>query len=238
MIHANWWGIEIMRPSNVLTNMVVVLWCTLLIWRLAKEVPENTGFRLGWAHYFAWVAVAALVGGIAHGFNYGYPAIRHTPWHRLAWIGGGIGMFALSRTSTLLYAPHGVKRWFLALQLVQITVYIGAIGWSLAVPEKGFNDFNIPRIHAAICMLVWTLPLHLYAGRYYGTSSWRYLLMAIFTIMLTLPFYNYQINLAPWFDYNDISHGIEMLSLYFYFRCAKTTLTETNLIPPHTPVIG
>lgn len=221
-------GIELMRPNNLLSNLLVVAWCAFLAWKLVKEIPRKSQARAGWVQFFVWTAYAALVGGIAHAFNYGFPAVRHTPWHKIAWIGGGLSMFFLAWTAAETSIPPRFRRIIQGLQALQMLIFASATVWSIFNPIPGVNAFVIPRTHIGVSLILWVLPIHLYSAWRGGPTGWQWLFAALLSLATTVPFYNANYTPVPWFDYNDISHLIEMVAIYCFFRAAKKTLGEVG----------
>ncbi len=216
-IITEWFGITIFRPNNLITNFIVGAIGALLAWRLWKNSTYKNPFLYYWMGFFLFVGLGGAAGGVAHGLNYDFPEIRHTYLHKFAWVLGGLGLFLGEMGSLQLLSNSKLRNGLQMLMVSKLLFYVFYLYYSQIYQVGDFNHFDIVRFNSAFAVLGIMLPCQLY---YYFREHHKaafYVIGGILSLPLTILFYNFKINFASWFDYNDISHVIEIFCLVLMF---------------------
>lgn len=211
-------GITWVRPNNLLTNQLVGIFGIILFYQIKKFNRQKDPYLRLWAWFFLLIGLGGALGGFAHGLNIDFPAVKHTTLHKVAWTIAGTGLFLGEIASLYLYKKPKIQRILLWVAYVQFSLYIVVLFYSQIYHRDDFNHFNIPRFNSAFAMLGVILPAHIYAYVKDRNPALFYLLGGIAFLIGTVIFYNFSISFHPWFDYNDISHVLEIICLALIAR--------------------
>ncbi len=213
IIETEWFGVPIMRPNNLLTNQVVGIAGAILSYLIWKKNVWKDPYLTSWQWFFLLVGLGGALGGIAHGFNYDFPETRHTFIHKLAWTVGGIGLFMGERACISFLPSKGVRKVLMGVVTVKLVFYLCYLYYSQIFQKGNFNHFDIVRYNTAFALLGIILTTHIYSLiRDNNSGSW-YVIGGILSLIPVIFIYNYKISLHQWFDFNDISHFIEIICI-------------------------
>ena len=206
-------GITWVRPNNLLTNLIVGIAGLILAYQIHRRNTQKDPYLYLWAGFFLFVGLGGAIGGFAHAFNYGFPEVRHTYLHKVAWLAGGIGLF-LGEMGALYLIPNvALRKALRILCILVLGYYVFFLFYSQYYNLGGFNHFDIVRFHSMFALLGIILPVHIYSLVAHQNQGAWYVFAGIATVATTVIFYNFQISFHQWFDFNDISHILEILCL-------------------------
>ena len=212
-ITVEWLGITWVRPNNLLTNLVVGVVGVILAYQIHKRNTNKDPYLYLWMGFFLVVGLGGAIGGFAHAFNYEFPEVRHTYLHKIAWTVGGIGLF-LGEMAALYLIPNARFRTLLRIVCILVLgYYMFYLYYSQHYNLGNFNHFDIVRFHSMFALLGIILPIHIYSLIAHQNKGTWYFLAGIATLATTVIFYNFQISFHAWFDFNDISHVLEIICL-------------------------
>lgn len=206
-------GITWFRPNNLLTNILVGMVGIYLFLRVDRKNQQKDSYLYLWMGFFLLVGLGGTIGGFAHAFNYDFPEVRHTYLHKIAWSVGGAGLF-LGELAAIQFIPNKTIRKVLqVLSTLVLLYYIFFLYYSHEYNLGNFNHFDIVRFHSVYALLVVILPIHIFSLiQRQNTGAW-WVIGGIATLATTVIFYNYKISFHEWFDFNDISHFLEIICL-------------------------
>ncbi len=214
-------GIIFREPVTAVTDFVLVVMCLFFVSKLKNKSAEPL-LQGAWKNFFLIFAASVCLGGFNHLFRYyleGNPyqilwMIMNLLSHIIVYYGQLIGLRTLSADDSLKSSLNKkYERLFLALMFV-------FMGLSLL-----FWDYKVVKINSAIgliLMFVCNLISH-YRQKRVGTKT---IAIGIFISFSTLVVHGFKLSFCEWFNFNDISHVIMMVSLYFMFRGAKEMLNK------------
>ncbi len=217
IIITEWIGITIFRPNNLITNLIVGVIGAILTWKLYQKNSGNSTFLYYWMGFFFFIGLGGAIGGIAHALNYDYPEIKHTYLHKVAWTVAGFGLFFGEMGSLQLLQNKRLQYILQGVMVFKLLFFIFYLYYSQMYLIGNFNHFDIVRFNSAFAVLGVMLPCQIYFYLTQKNVGAFFVIGGIFSLPFTILFYNLKINFAQWFDYNDISHLIEIICLILMF---------------------
>jgi hypothetical protein len=169
--------------------------------------------------FFVWFGWSFILGGCGHLF-YNYTGL----WGKYpSWILGMVSTFYLTKAMISLWSDPKQKTWFthsaLALLILGIlTECMVFVKVDLTTDQS--KGLFVPTLVSGIG-LIFSLG---FLGSYYQLKLGSYFKNFWISALILLPnafIQNQKINLHPWFDRNDFSHVLLLLSLMLYFQGIK-----------------
>lgn len=217
IITVEWFGMQIMRPNNLITNLVVgVVGVCLFIW-LGKKNTGKDPYLTHWQWFFLLVGLGGATGGVAHALNYDFPQLRHTYIHKVAWTLGGIGLFLGERACISFLPNKSVRSILFKVVFVKLICYIFLLYYSQLYLKDVFNHFFIVVTNTALAMLGVIFSTHVYSYLKNNNPGSIYVMAGILPLLLTVVLYVNKISLSIWFDFNDISHLLEIFCIVMVY---------------------
>lgn len=204
-------GIIIRDPVTAITNLGIFaagLFCFLQLRKQELDFPNKN-----WIYFFLLVGNSSLVGVIVHGLSfYTSPETHFKIWWAMGVIqGAGITLAQFGWASNVLKKIRFYVIAFCALQF-------GVFATLLYI----YGTFTIAKIHIGLGLV----PIMLYYI-YKGVRGFKAEILVATGIgisALTALVHTLKISLGPWFNYNDISHVLIILSLIVMYRGVKSGL--------------
>lgn len=222
IITVEWFGVQVVRPNNLLTNLVVGVVGVILFRLIDMKNVSNDPYLALWQWFFLFVGLGGATGGVAHALNYDFPEVRHTYIHKIAWTLGGIGLFMGERACISFLSQKNIRSVLMALVSLKLVFYLFFLFYSQMYQRGNFNHFDIVRYNTAFALLGIILPMHIYSYFRDNNVGSVYVAGGILSLISTIFLYNYKISIHQWFDFNDISHFIEIFCLIMIYNGVVT----------------
>lgn len=222
LIVTEWWGVTIFRPNNLITNIILGIVGVTLAYLLYRAVEVKNEVLHQWVAFLGLIGIGGTIGGFAHAFNYEYPGLQHTFIHKISWTIGGLGMYGAELGSISLL-PNKYWRKFLGrVFTVKLLIYIFLQFYTQVYYVGAFNHFWVVQANIAFVLLGVVVPCHLYDFIKRGNPGFFFIIGGILSLTLSGICYNWKISLTSWFDYNDISHFVEILCIALIYLGVKS----------------
>ncbi|UXP33319.1 hypothetical protein N6H18_05060 [Reichenbachiella agarivorans] len=206
------WGLDLLEPMGFILNMVMCLICVILYMRLRNQ--QSSDFTRYWINFFWLFAVSTFFGGFSHLlFNYLGMLGKIPGWLAAVLAISSIEMAVATQYPDRLITLKNAIRVKAVLALLLLSVDL---------------QFTWVMIHTAIGLLIilGAASIHLIKM---GESQFSFFLYGIAAMILTLPFRLGQIDPHLWFNRDDVSHLLMMLTLVLFYKGVK--YTELTLRP-------
>ena len=198
------------EPMTVLTDLLMAVlggvWGARLV-AAGRRRGERAVFS--WGSAFLAAAVAALAGGVTHGYG---PSLRPLAaffvWKLTL---GAIGLAALLLLAAIAYAylPPARRRILLTLAAAQLALYLAWISVT--------DDFRAPLVDYGLALLVvLAFAAHGALTRRDAASGW--IVAGTLVAFLAAAVQASGLTLHPQLNHNDLYHLIQLVSLYLLFR--------------------
>lgn len=213
-------GLDLLEPNAMIGD--IVLFTTSLY--IAKYIHQNLGnhsFYSNWRRFFIWFGWSFLFGGFGHLF-YNYLGL----WGKYpSWILGMVATYFLTTAMLSLWPKTKQKTSFERMasallfigMLVEVSVFISV---DLSIDQS--KGLFVPTLISGIGLIFSLVFLGI---RYQKTMhpNFKFLWLAAMTLLPNAFIQSQKINLNQWFDRNDLSHVLLLISLLLYSHTLKTT---------------
>ncbi len=205
-------GITILEPFTVLTNLLIAIAC-FYAYRSLKKNNLNQSFTHRYiGYFFLLIGFATIIGGVVgHAFLYATGLYGKIPGWYISM--AGVAAFeraAISHSRPLMH--KNVGRFFSVLNIVEILTFM-----TLSLVKL---NFLYVELHATYGLIVVVFCFELYVYLKTKDKAFQFLLYATVFGLGAVLCHALKLNLNRWFNYNDISHLFMTVSILFYHKAA------------------
>ncbi len=210
--------LQLLEP-NAMIGDIVLFAMSLFFAAQIRKMNRTQPFFKYWRLFFVWFGWSFILGGCGHLF-YNYTGL----WGKYpSWILGMVSTFYLAKAMISLWSDPKQKTWFthsaLALLILGIlTECMVFVKVDLTIDQS--KGLFVPTLVSGIG-LIFSLG---FLGTYYHLKLGSHFKNFWIAALILLPnafIQNQKINLHPWFDRNDFSHVLLLLSLMLYLQGIK-----------------
>lgn len=226
-IELDLFGLELLEPNAFIGDTIILLIALYLAYKTSNLSVQKPFFTY-WKWFFIIFGFGFFSGGIGHlMFNY-----FGVPGKYVSWYSGILASFFVEKAIISIFPKASWKPTLNMIVLSKMILAIIAATYVFATvdltvdPQKGLF---VPTLNSIIGL---SLSLGV-LGYYYQRNidpSFRYLWMSTLILIPSAVFQAMKINFHQWFDRNDVSHVLLIISLFMYFSCiekyAKSLLLE------------
>jgi hypothetical protein len=221
MPSVNWFGITILEPFTVLTNLIIALVCFYAYFGLRKkQLIQFSAVHKYIALFFLLMGIATIVGGVVgHAFLYATGMYGKIPgWY--------IGMAAVAffERAAIRHGrsilPYSIGRFFSRLNYIEILVFMLLSLYTL--------NFMYVILHAIYGLFVVVFCFMLYMYRKTKDPALKNIFIATGWGIAAMLCHAFQLGINQWFNYNDVSHLAMAVSIYYYYKTASEMQTESS----------
>lgn len=224
-IAAEWFGVTIIRPNNLITNVLVGITGYLLYKLIAQKNEQNLSWITWWSFFFLFVGLGTALGGVAHAFNYEYPRVLHTESDHFAWAVAGLGLYFGERTRSVWGKFTEVIGWVAIVKLLLFFILLlGLIFYKF----DGFNSFDLVRWNATFSMFIILFATYFWLHRTRKINSLFYFLTGFGIMLIDIPIYNHKLKLHTWIDHHDLGHFLQMICLFIFYLGVNEEITNAK----------
>lgn len=211
----NWFGLDLLEPNALITDtLIAVVGVTFAVLIARQNKSFTTPFFTYWKWLFLVYGVGFFFGGLGHVmFNYWDVTGKYFPL-----IGGlGIPLFIEHAMISLLPEKNHRKLYLLSkLKFVAAALALTLV-FLLAPYEKIIPlMLLVPSVNSLIGFVLAAGVL----GLKFGKSITRSFYLLASTVLILIPAAIMQakrISFHPWFDRNDASHVLLIITLFLYY---------------------
>lgn len=210
-------GVQIDEPVTSLTALMISGVCLYAFIKLSKmQVQHRTTFYL--RYYFLIMSLATANGGIiGHAFLYHFSFA----WKLIGWILSMLSIMLIERASIEYVSSYLNEKIARALKWINILELI----FFVTITCVTLNFFFV-EAHTTYGLLIVVASLHLYAYRKVKSKGSRLFLIAVGIAAVSAIIYMNKWGISPWFNHNDISHVLLMVTAWFFYRGGREIALE------------
>jgi len=211
-------GFHLLEPNTFIGDTVIALVAFVLFFKTRQLYERNkNSYNFLWMWFFLVFGMGCFLGGLGH-LLYHYLGIY-----------GKYGAWFMGIFSSLLIELAMVSQWTKRKLTLEQIVFLKAAMALLALmvliittdlSANPFLGLIIPMINSFIGLL---FALAYLGYRYTNSISreFRYLYWSISVLLPAILLQGLKINFHPWFDRNDVSHVLIIITLMLYFTSLK-----------------
>jgi len=208
-------GFHLVEPNAFIGDLLLFFVAIFLAYKIGKyknSSPFSTNFR----SFLLLYGFVFLIGGFGH-LLFNYWAI---PGKLAGWFGAFLVSYLIEKAMISLHPNQNTQVLFYKISKIKFLVMI-LLESLLLVYVDISSDPSIGFIFPAMNSTI-GLGLSLgVLGFYYQKKiniAFKYLWMSTLVPLPSLLFISMKINIHPWFDRNDFSHLLLVISLLFYWK--------------------
>jgi len=218
--------LDLLEPNGFIGNMSICFLSLFYYYILHKNTNRNDLFLRYWNYFYLLFACCFLFGGFSHLlFNY-TGIIGKIP----SWL---LSMFAVCAMERAILHLHPNKNWWHTSSIFRLIIFLCFECLLLLIfnidhkPELGLI---IPSLYTASC-LIYSLGI---LGIYYKKRihhAFHYHVFAVILLFLSSLIQLLKINIHPYFDRNDLSHLLLLVTLVLYYQPLRYRTAYRSLLP-------
>jgi hypothetical protein len=212
MPSVNWFGITILEPFTVLTNILIAIACFYAYNDLKKKKLNVTKTQRYISYFFLCMGFATVIGGVVgHAFLYVTGLYGKIP----GWYISMTGVALFERAAIAHGRPYmnkNVGRFFSILNYMEIITFM-----TLSLLKLSFLYVEI---HAFYGLFIVVFCFEFYVYKKTKDPSFKYLSIATMFGFVAVLCHAFQLSINKWFNYNDVSHIAMTASILFYHQAA------------------
>jgi hypothetical protein len=211
-------GLALLEP-NAMIGDIVLFTTSLFFAAQVRKINNTQAFYRYWRLFFLWFGWSFLFGGFGHVF-YNYLAL----WGKYpSWIMGMIATFWLTKAMLSLWPHQKQKQGFTMSAIILLVLGILLecfvfVNIDLTIDQS--KGLFVPTLVSGIG-LIFSL---VFLGAYYQKTINAHFKIFWIAALILLPnafIQSQKINLHQWFDRNDFSHVLLLVSLFLYYLGIK-----------------
>ena len=224
-IEWNFKGLELLEPNAFFGDLIIFFLAIYLALKIIKINSQST-FSRNWLYFYFVFGIGFLVGGFGH-LLYNYTGV---PGKLTSYFAGIIAVFFIETAMISVHPKIKTKNWLTIVSRVKLAVALILeiiICWRADLAADASKALTLPTINSVIGMgfclgyLGYIYEKRIHPGfRYFWVSTLILVPSAVFQIL--------KINIRPWFDRNDFSHVLLILSIILYYMAIKRYLKSSN----------
>ena len=211
-------GYKFLEINALFGDTIILIVALFLAYKVSKFTLQTPFFN-NWKRFFIIFGIGFFAGGLGHFvFHYWGLSGKYASWYL-----GIIAVYFVERGVVSIYPNEKWRHRFnvfftikLLLSIIAATCVFVFIDISQD-PQKGLL---VPSLNSIIGLGI-TLGV---LGYYYQktiTNSFKYLWISTLILIPTAIFQSKKINFHQWFDRNDVSHILLIISLIIYYKAIK-----------------
>jgi len=201
--------VRITEAATMLTDFLIAAICVVFAVSLGRGVASVASARSLWALSFACTSVAALTGGVVHGFALHLaPRTRARLWKATQYVLGLTGL-AMMAAAVTAFVPVSVARWLIIASVAKFALHAAAVwrrdDYAVVVVDYGVSMMAV----AALAAAGW-------ARGDAPAAPWLVGGVAVSAAAAAVQLK--QVAPHPRFNHNDLYHVIQVVALYLFYR--------------------
>ena len=222
MPSVKWFGITILEPFTVLTNLLIAAVCFYAYFSLKKRKLNVTFTHRYIGYFFLFIGFATIIGGVVgHAFLYATGLYGKIP----GWYTSMAGV-ALFERAVIAHARPFMNRkvgnFFSVFNYIEIFTFMSL---SLAT-----LNFLFVELHATYGLFVVVFCFELFVYSKTKDAALKNIFMATVFGVIAILCHAFKLGINRWFNYNDVSHLAMAVAIFFYYKAAKNMKTDFNQI--------
>lgn len=221
MPSVNWFGITILEPFTVITNIIIAVACFYAYRDLKKKKLNVTKTQRYISYFFLCMGFATIVGGVVgHAFLYVTGLYGKIP----GWYISMAGVALFERAAIAHGRPYmnkNVGQFFSILNYMEIITFM-----TLSLLKLSFLYVEI---HAFYGLFIVVFCFELYVYKKTKDPSFKYLAIATLFGFAAVLCHAFKLSINKWFNYNDVSHLAMTVAILFYHQAAlRIQIKQSN----------
>jgi hypothetical protein len=201
--------VRITEPATMATDFLIGTICVVFAVDLNRDALTLFSARGLWASTFTCTAIAAIIGGVVHGFALHLTAAAKERLWKATQYTMGLTSLAIVAAAALAFSDGVARQWLLGLAVAKFLAY--------AVVVARRDEYSVVVVDYGVSMLVLTA-LATAAWWRNGPSATPLLLAGVVVSAVAAAVQVAKIAPHSRFNHNDLYHVIQIVALYLFYR--------------------
>jgi hypothetical protein len=203
-------GLRITEVATMLTDFVITGICVALgIATVHNADPSGDVAQRTWAASFAFAAIAAVIGGVVHGFVLHMTLATKDSLWKATQYAMGLTALAIFASAVVAFTAGRTQSWLIALAAVKFAAYAGMVrrrdDYTIVVADYGASMI-------ALCVLA------LVGWARTGAAAAPWLIAGVVVSAVAAFIQLKKVSPHPRFNHNDLYHVVQIVALYLFYR--------------------
>lgn len=218
MPSVKWFGITILEPFTVLTNLLIAFACFYAYYSLKKRKLNVTFTHRYMGYFFLLIGFATIIGGVVgHAFLYATGLYGKIPgWYTSM---AGVALFeraAIEHARPLMNKKIGI--FFSVFNYIEIFTFMAL--------SLGTLNFLFVELHAFYGLFAVVFCFELFVYSKTKDPALKNIFIATACGVIAILCHAFKLSINRWFNYNDVSHLVMVATIIFYYKAAKNMKTD------------
>jgi hypothetical protein len=201
--------VRITEAATMATDFAIAAICVAFTLKTMHIAPGVASVRGLWALTFAFAAVAAIVGGVVHGFALHLDArAKQHLWKATQYTMGLTGLAILAAAGGA-FVDEPARRWVLGVAIAKFAAYA-------AVVQRRDDYTIVVADYGASMIALATLAIVGWARRSAAAAPW--LVAGVLVSAVAAAVQLRKVAPHPRFNHNDLYHLVQIGALYLFYR--------------------
>ncbi|MDP4723173.1 MAG: hypothetical protein NWS31_02630 [Crocinitomicaceae bacterium] len=213
-------GLALLEP-NAMIGDIVLFTTSLFFAAQIRKINQTHPFYQNWRLFFLWFGWSFLFGGIGHLF-YNYLHL----WGKYpSWIFGMVATFFLTKGMLSLWPNDTQRKQFLGAAKILLILGIVVevfVFYRIDLTIDQSKGLFVPTLISGIGLIFSLVVLGLRYQKLYQ-PQFKFFWIAALILLPNAFIQSQKINIHQWFDRNDFSHVLLLVSLCLYYFTIKAT---------------
>jgi hypothetical protein len=208
-------GFYFLEPNALIGDTIILITALFFAYKTNKLNNENSFFKY-WKYFFILFGISFFMGGLGHFFfNYWGAKGKY-----FSWFAGIFSVYLIELAMLGIFPIEKIRGKFQKIALVKLVFFISLEAYVLFAFDMQTNPQGgliIPTINSFFGLGITLGILSIYLQQKIA-YSFRYFWMSTLILIPNIFIQGLKINLHPYFDRNDFSHLLLIISMFFYFK--------------------
>ena len=208
----------LLEPNAMLGDLLIFI-LAIYYARKVKVFQNQTPFFSYWRMFFLTFGITFLIGGFTHLFYY---YLGHNSKY-IIWYLGFLNAYFIEMAMTSVFPDQKIRNMLTKIvqfKLIAVMILATYIYTKIDISVDQNAGLLVPTLNSTVGLFFALGVLGIYYSRKIH-NSFAYFCSSVFILTPSIFFQSMKINLHQWFDRNDASHVLLLLSLLFYFKGVK-----------------
>ncbi|GAB5417158.1 MAG: hypothetical protein Crog4KO_20240 [Crocinitomicaceae bacterium] len=221
----SWFGLDLLEPNALLTDSLITVFGLFFAYLVVRNLPTKKPFYNYWKWLFIIQGVSFFFGGLGHVF-YNYTGI----WGKYAPLATAVFFIMMVEHAMISLLTEKQQKTFMLLSKLKAaiaTIALTVVMFTVDVENNLPILLIVPSANTAIGYFA---TLFFLGWKFARQKSYAlYLLpISVLTLIPAAIFQAKKINIHPWFDRNDFSHVLIIITFFLYYYAIKGYYKDTR----------
>jgi len=207
-------GWDLLEPNALISDTMIAIFAFVFAGLMVRKFPLKLAFYNYWRWLFILQGVSFFLGGLGHVF-YNYTSV----WGKYVPLAIAVSFIMMAEHAIIALLPEEKQARYFNFSRIKALVALAALTtlmFTIDVEQNLSTLLLVPSLNTAIGYFV---ALFFMAGRMAKKHSKAlYLLpISVLTLIPAAIFQATKLNIHPWFDRNDFSHLLIIVTFFLYY---------------------